>query len=1820
MDEPEEKAPDAFEKDPAADEATISPGAQTQPRERITEAIRVEGGEKRLGPYRILEEIGRGGMGVVYKAEHPELKRTVALKVLIAGEDASEDAVERFHREAEAVAKLGHHPNIVPVYDIGAQNRVHYIAMHYVDGKPLDALIAERALTPRRAARVARKVAGALSHAHEHGVIHRDVKPANVLMARVKVKASAARSSREDRPPGTIAEEGGATAGTGTTVTMEDWEPRVTDFGLAKDVESSAKFTASGTTLGTPQYMPPEQADGRLEEIDARSDVYSVGAALYEMLCFQPPFEGSSVINVIKKVLLDDPVPPRKLSTAVSKDLETICLKCLEKEPSRRYQTASALEEDLRRYLEDEPISARPASLPYRISKRVRRNPALYLVGTLAILALAAAGIFFLGVQPWMAYREEVKADRAKLDEALAERDRPEKEAEALLERARSAFAAEAWVSCAAFCERVDERYARFQGKVYEASLSLRHPGLLERERFRLRAPRSIPLAEAASLRAKAWEEAGVEEKARGAWARAYWRARQGRPAPAVFEEGRRRRGEEGGVAWEVVEVREILKEALLALGEDLLDRNEFRRARGTFEEYLERFAEPEGGRGTLGLARALQGLGELEEALAALRLCAGREGVSADVPSQEAGGLGPGDIESARDMAGLLEALLPVKTFHLPFPLIKDGISRRVSAFDLDGGGIDEVMFAGSENIYFVSFSEGRAEIVLDQPLECPEENAPACTVIASRCDPDHDGEDELAVAAGRRGAVKARLSLYERKGNLFEREAIIVEGFKAHPIKIASSDVNGGGRDEIVVCWSTPGPGIVAYEYLDGSLARAGALHCSSYPQGMAFRDPPSGRKLLVNLGPYGDYRLVSAEFDPAQSRFVRDGRHPDFLFFGYGPIALSEENEFCISVTQETPDGESWERIVRNMGGDVSACLEQGVYRISMRQWPDIDTTPVFRPPKGGLLPSNCLSTFGFLGRERFAFLVHFPSSNRTVLHVGPAGKGGRGWIRTSGVSPYQTNLTVLELDGDRPPELLNAEATDGSCTVFGLGPAPPAKAGVPPAGKKTAAVTGDPALAIASNLAEMGIVEEAVAAFDEAARSETAEIRGQALLCKADLLAKQSRHSDAGDAYLAALAIPSARPRAILGRALALKAEGRWAELRDFLELEIGKQALPSDVSLSVEAVLDEARTMAGLRPAAVLYEKGDLHRRALCLDPLCAGISGGRLVYGSDASRGDFLALPFRFGGESFRVSAAFAIERLDWANLLCMGFFAGGKGKSSVERTGTILKSHADIWFGSGGSSSFPICEVFPFFRSHGRTPASKRARVQEFPPAYPVRYELTIEYSRESRQCRWVLRDENGASVFRHELEFDLTFAPGDFWFFKVFAREISTGRRGRERFASSVAIERLVLETTPSSSTSVVDTAPADAEHALLLAGGHMAGGRNKEAEDLFTSVIEGDFERSNETLLPDLPGLVTRALLFRGVLRFRMGREEEAATDAAMALQREPALVMYLLRRDFRWLAEEERSFLSRRVLDAAGGPDDRWFETFVTELAGMEWLNEEYSKNAATNFRNLAPGDAGRQYVFANALLGAGSCPRFAHQLFLDTPLEPALRQHRLQDIANQAAGLQGGISDYYASRRWEEFLEEFPDDPKAQHDYAWFLATCPREYMRDPQRALELSRKALEAVRKDADPLVLATYLDTYAVALVASGDADKAEETGKEAVEALPSAEGLLKKHGRNAAKLNELAWFFATTKRRINDPQRALPLASRAVEIARQGGNRIVLATYLDTLAAAQHGCGDAGAAVETQQEALSLLGPGQENLKAEFETRLEQYRQAAK
>ena len=329
-----------------------------------------------LGDYEILEEISRGAMGVVYRARHKQLQRVVALKLMIAGEHASQDQIARFEKEARAAARL-RHPNIVPIYDFGVDNGRQFFTMDFIDGTPLDALIARKELTPRRALEITADLADALAYAHARGVVHRDIKPSNIMVDR-------------------------------------SGHPQIMDFGLAKQLDSDTKFTRTGTTIGTPSYMSPEQAQGENDKVDQRSDVYSLGAVIYEMLTGQPPFTGETMMNIVMKVVHDEPLPLRRINPKLHRDIQTIVLKAIEKEPGHRYQNMVDLADDVRRYMAGEMIAARPAGLLRRTGKNLRKYRAAIIVGLViaTIASVVSGSVIHVLIQRQERIRLEAERER----------------------------------------------------------------------------------------------------------------------------------------------------------------------------------------------------------------------------------------------------------------------------------------------------------------------------------------------------------------------------------------------------------------------------------------------------------------------------------------------------------------------------------------------------------------------------------------------------------------------------------------------------------------------------------------------------------------------------------------------------------------------------------------------------------------------------------------------------------------------------------------------------------------------------------------------------------------------------------------------------------------------------------------------------------------------------------------------------------------------------------------------------------------------------------------------------------------------------------------------------------------------------------------------------------------------------------------------------------------------------------------------------------------------------------------------------------------
>ena len=323
--------------------------------------------------YELLGILGRGGMGIVFRARQLSLKRQVALKMILTGRHARSAERTRFQREAEAVARL-QHPNIVQIYEVGEQNGLPYFSLEFVNAGSLAQFLGAIPQLPRTTAQFMQDLALAIHYAHKRGIIHRDLKPANILL-----QLDESRILKD-----------GLIADTAIFRNLLSYVPKITDFGLAKHMEGEEGLFRHGAIVGTPSYMAPEQARGTSGEVGPAADVYALGAILYEMLTGRPPFRAATTEETAQQVLTHEPIPLTQLQPKIPKDLETICLVCLQKNPAHRYGSAEAFAEDLRRFLGNEPILARRTHLPERVVKWATRRPlmAALMLGGLTLTSV----------------------------------------------------------------------------------------------------------------------------------------------------------------------------------------------------------------------------------------------------------------------------------------------------------------------------------------------------------------------------------------------------------------------------------------------------------------------------------------------------------------------------------------------------------------------------------------------------------------------------------------------------------------------------------------------------------------------------------------------------------------------------------------------------------------------------------------------------------------------------------------------------------------------------------------------------------------------------------------------------------------------------------------------------------------------------------------------------------------------------------------------------------------------------------------------------------------------------------------------------------------------------------------------------------------------------------------------------------------------------------------------------------------------------------------------------------------------------------------
>jgi tetratricopeptide (TPR) repeat protein len=1528
------------------------------------------------------------------------------------------------------------------VYDIGKVGRRHFFAMHFVQGPTLDILIEQDEVSPKRAAGIAQKLAHALEHAHSFGVLHRDVKPENVIID-------------------------------------QDGEPQLTDFGLAKDVELESNITISGTRVGTPRYMAPEQAEARHDAVDQRTDVYGIGATLYAMLTAMPPYDAPSLAQIFDRITRTDPVPPRKVNPRIPKDLETICLKALEKERKRRYKSCDELAEDLGSFLEGEPIMARPVSLVYRSTKRVRRNPTLYATLAGAVLLVSLIALFFLAVKPAMDSRAEREGDRKALVVALAKKREPEQDSLSLLAAAEESFENRKYEKCAEICDRIEMTFGDLQGAKFDGLPHVRHQEVTREATFApLGIPYHFPLAEAAGLKARARLALSDRAGARGAWARTYWRARQDLM-----------NHEEGGQ-----KVITLLHGAIEAIGSDLLEKGDFVKALGAFTE-----AEtvlPGRPATRMGLARCYQARGRFEEAREQYQWLLVQTPENSEVEKY------------AADALSLIETLTPVRRFPLPLPAPSEtgGIAAIVE-FDFEKDGRSELMvFCRDMRVFALGLESGGLSVKWSGKLPTALDWRSGPTIMkALFADPDGDGTEELIVGLGFWNSSRAELSVFEWNGRAFIRGASHLEPEGRYVTSISVGKISGTGREEILAAFHSPDRGLGLFRYSEGSIEWIQSLRTGSSPKGVLLTRGSGFARMIFSLGEFSHYRFLSAHIDPTEGGILVDPERPAVRTNAHALTFLDGEDRFAFSIPATEAGDIPWWSVINNVQDEPEECLCPGIYTASLKGWPRIDPRPVFLENGEGHL-GGAYITWPLAGRDRFAFPRAMTGRQEWVIHLGPVGKSD--WMRIL-ARAHPEHLGLADLDGDVSPEIF-CTFRDATCMVLGWGKVEP-KLRRTSREKDSPVGVADPTLAMARSLSDMGLSGEAARVFALAAGSSSSgEVRGNALLGMGDALAKDGKWAEALQAFGEALALPSARARALLSLAWLLEDRGMWRELNSILERELAVGRLPRDIETKMSELRRKSEPLSNLAPVVALIGKGGrLHPLTQCTDPLTVSLGSEGIRLHGDASRSTKLLLPVKFSSESFRIEVDFELERLDWATGIslalaipdkksetgCLGALTGG-----VKRIGV----HFDPWY----STSFPLCQMRILTPWGGGAPEL----LQEFPPRYPQAYSLSVDYSRELRFWRVELRNEKGDILVRRKGETDSLLPRGNAFLELSVARGgVKTNQPGWREFKAGILVHRAELFASWSGTFTEAMSAIHGEDHLSRAAGSVVAD--SLDARGAFEKVLARGGEGGPEGCIGELPGWPhrkARAHLFRGVWLFRRGASNEGVKDVLEALHLDPAETLFLILRDFPFLPDSDRRFLGDTILGAALDRNGTWIEALTRRLVERGEISE---KEGRASLEGLSRGNAGKRERLTEVVklfLGAYGNVAFAHRVFGRTLLEPQLRALRRRNISEEAAGKRGGIHDFYVRRRYEEFLGEFAHDPDVLHDFVLFLTTVPRKKSRDPGKALVLSGNAVSRAREKGEAVPLARYLSVHAKALSAVGEVEKAAGALEEALSLIP--------------------------------------------------------------------------------------------------------------
>ncbi|MBI4612641.1 MAG: protein kinase [Planctomycetes bacterium] len=1282
--------------------------------------------ETSFGKYGIVREIGRGAMGVVYLARDLALRRLVALKILPRELSAEPARSERFRREAELAGRLSH-PNLVQVHETGVEAGVHFIAMEYVEGYPLARLAAREKIPPERAASIVRQAALGLALAHEHGIVHRDVKPANLLVARLRAQERRERLSRRERAAlvasSTWWEASEAGAKAIPAASPRPASPRVealfadlvkvADFGLARE-EDALTLTRSSAVLGTPAYMSPEQALGRRSELGPASDVYSLGATLYELLVGCPPFTAQTWSALLMQVARTDPVPPRRLVRGLDRELETIVLKCLEKEPARRYANGRELAEELERWLGEEPILARPIGRMKRTWRRMKRSPlTASLAAGLALALLLAAGLV---AGPWVSW---------KIEEWRTMREREERSRAAweLLDRAKLSL------------EEGDAQGAQSQAlEVIE-----RYEPYAREE--------DLPLADAHALLGEGAHSRGESRQA----LREFYRAFEA----AV---GTRRAAEH-----------------LARIGNELLEAENFDRARAMFERALEEDPDPRSAfLARYGLASCVLAACDFERSRALFTEVAGSSVAT------------PAEGEAIRSLLGFLELLgreveieLPLAVFtalditgdgvpelvgpsldqkelvagrieenayseiaRVPLVGLSAGWVGTCGVTDLDGVGVPEIVATGTEQdrrtgvLAVLRWEGDELQVVARDPIPS---NTNSQSVVA--LDLDLDGSKELVLGT----------SYYDR--------ALRIYDFDPTAGRLALA-----GRFEI-----DPDPGEDEKSRVrDGRIGIGGDVHGIH----VADADRDGYPEVWVFAGPWRAWSVLVFEYDPVAGGLALRSRTRTAAIHGFDPASLRARGDEVLTFLAW---GDDMLGAVRDTIGD-RAFRENyrptGLYRF--RSGPDLalDVTPIRTL---GWEPMDLTSGLGLAvlsgkGSDYLWLMLPLPVRTRGA---GEGGSGtvrllerrGNSWEEIAVLSPRSLAKKApyaMDLDGDGDTELLfpsyaldqggsfsrlrihglaaSARATpDETTDARDETPTPAPATGERP--ERVARRAASRSLVAAREARRVGLDEEALLSYEaavgpEATLEEIEEAAAGALEARIRLGAFAEALEKARDVALRQPAVRAKITRALLD---ALEEAGKWELACQAAELLRDSPGLEASEIDRVAGRLGELKELAepvlAWDLAAGRIETGDL----LASSPFAARREdGGALeIYVPSDKSNHALFVPLAYDGSSYRMEARFESERHEWAASFSLAVVSGepwALPPLGIDFRGNLFSVlsfrhpmiHALMAF-SHGATEMPLREW-----SLGVFQSSRRAHAELLrdSPLPPARGQATLEYA----------------------------------------------------------------------------------------------------------------------------------------------------------------------------------------------------------------------------------------------------------------------------------------------------------------------------------------------------------------------------------------------------------------------------------------------------------------------------------------------------------